>query len=277
MWEEGPGDFLAVRPTENCRTALRSRALHPTTLSSPAGWPRPAVAKAGPASPEPRHRVPPCPTGNTTSGPSCLPRTGPRHCKRGVGKEQGCGTAWALRGWPGHSVVAKAALLDRALWACSAALAMWDAMLSQPHTLEKVLRELLSKPQDQRLRRMFSSHTEDACIHHLAVSDQTSPCSPSGLCLPLQQNRHGPLPSHLPPSGHLLALGCQWEPGAARCGEPCRLCQSLMGVFVSAAGLQRHQLRGVCWPLQSPEVPEAAKPGAVLAGAQGPHHAVAET
>ena len=93
---------------------------------------------------------------------------------------------------------------DRALWACSAALAMWDVILSQPHTLEKVLRELLSKLQDQQLRRMFSSNTEDACIHHLAVSDQTSPCSPSGLCLPLQENRHNPLPSHLPPNSHLL-------------------------------------------------------------------------
>ncbi|KAM6032625.1 maestro heat-like repeat-containing protein family member 7 [Theristicus caerulescens] len=80
----------------------------------------------------------------------------------------------------------------------SSALAVWDVMLSQPHTLKKVLRELLSQLQDQRLRRVFSSSTEDACIHHLAVSDQTSPCSPSGLCLPLQENRHGPLPSHLP-------------------------------------------------------------------------------
>ncbi|XP_029876474.1 uncharacterized protein LOC115343976 [Aquila chrysaetos chrysaetos] len=51
----------------------------------------------------------------------------------------------------------------------SAALAMWDVMLSQPHTLEKVLRELLSKLQDQQLRRVFSSNTEDACIHHLAL------------------------------------------------------------------------------------------------------------
>ncbi|KFV41411.1 Maestro heat-like repeat-containing protein family member 7, partial [Gavia stellata] len=51
----------------------------------------------------------------------------------------------------------------------SAALAMWDVMLSQPHTLEKVLRELLSKSQDQQLRRMFSSNTDDACIHHLAL------------------------------------------------------------------------------------------------------------
>ncbi|KAM6042948.1 maestro heat-like repeat-containing protein family member 7 [Theristicus caerulescens] len=51
----------------------------------------------------------------------------------------------------------------------SAALAMWDVMLSQPHTLKKVLRELLSQLQDQRLRRVFSSSTEDACIHHLAL------------------------------------------------------------------------------------------------------------
>ncbi|KAM6048645.1 uncharacterized protein LJ206_017664 isoform 2-T2 [Theristicus caerulescens] len=51
----------------------------------------------------------------------------------------------------------------------SAALAMWDVMLSQPHTLKKVLRELLSKLQDQRLRRVFSSDTEDACIPHLAL------------------------------------------------------------------------------------------------------------
>ncbi|KAM6238907.1 uncharacterized protein M6G45_012486 [Spheniscus humboldti] len=59
----------------------------------------------------------------------------------------------------------------------SAALAMWEVTLSQPHTLEKVLREVLSKLQDQRLRRMFSSSTEDTCIHHLALlasSDITS-------------------------------------------------------------------------------------------------------
>ncbi|XP_069633945.1 maestro heat-like repeat family member 5 isoform X1 [Haliaeetus albicilla] len=46
---------------------------------------------------------------------------------------------------------------------------MWDVMLSQTHTLEKVLRELLSKLQDQQLRRVFGSSTEDACIHHLAL------------------------------------------------------------------------------------------------------------
>lgn len=74
-----------------------------------------------------------------------------------------------------------------------------------------------------------------------------------------------------------LALSCQREPGAAWCGEPCRLCQSLTAIFVSAAGLQRHYIRGVCWPVQSPEVPEASKPGAALAGAQRPRHAVAET
>ena len=205
---------------------------------------------------------------------------------------------------------------DRAFWACSAALAMWEVMLSQPHTLEKVLRELLSKRQDQQLRGMFSATAEEACIYHLAVSDQTSPRSPSGLCLPLQANRHGPLPSHPPPNGHLLrtyghsplgpagtcpapgsppapaspccpqdglsgpgglALSCQWEPGAARCGEPCRLCQSLTAIFFSAAGLQQHYIREVCWPVQSPQVPAASKPGAALAGAQRPRHAVAET
>lgn len=74
-----------------------------------------------------------------------------------------------------------------------------------------------------------------------------------------------------------VALSCQWEPGAARCREPCRLCRSLTAVFVSAAGLQRHYIRGVCWPVQSPEVPEASKPGAALAGAQRPRHTVAET
>ncbi|KAK4809437.1 hypothetical protein QYF61_009692 [Mycteria americana] len=46
---------------------------------------------------------------------------------------------------------------------------MWEVMLSQPHTLEKVLRELLSKLQDQQLRGMFSSTAEEACIHHLAL------------------------------------------------------------------------------------------------------------
>lgn len=73
-------------------------------------------------------------------------------------------------------------------------------MLSQPHTLDKVLRELAVKLQDQRLRRVFTSSTEDACIHHLAVSDRASPGSPSGLRLPAQENRQGPLCLwHLPP------------------------------------------------------------------------------
>lgn len=81
---------------------------------------------------------------------------------------------------------------------------MWDVMLSQPHTLEKVLRELAVKLQDQRLRRVFISSTEDACIHHLAVSDRASPASASGLCLPAQEKRQGPLPSRLPPNAHLL-------------------------------------------------------------------------
>ncbi|XP_069644235.1 maestro heat-like repeat-containing protein family member 7 [Haliaeetus albicilla] len=169
MWGEGPGDFQAARATENHRTPLRRRALHRTTLSSPGGSARPAVAKPGQASPEPRHKVPPCPVGNTISAPSCLPRRGPRHSSEGAENGQGCRTSLGPAALARAQCGGQGSPADRVLWACSAALAMWDVMLSQTHTLEKVLRELLSKLQDQQLRRVFGSSTEDACIHHLAL------------------------------------------------------------------------------------------------------------
>ncbi|XP_042653750.1 maestro heat-like repeat-containing protein family member 7 isoform X1 [Tyto alba] len=49
----------------------------------------------------------------------------------------------------------------------SAALAMWEVMLSVPWALWNVLMELLNVLQDQKLRKVFSSATEDACIYPL--------------------------------------------------------------------------------------------------------------
>ncbi|XP_042650022.1 uncharacterized protein LOC122153620 [Tyto alba] len=49
----------------------------------------------------------------------------------------------------------------------SAALAMWEVTLSVPWALWNVLMELLDVLQDQKLRKVFSSDTEDACIYPL--------------------------------------------------------------------------------------------------------------
>ncbi|XP_063205481.1 uncharacterized protein LOC134522109 [Chroicocephalus ridibundus] len=51
----------------------------------------------------------------------------------------------------------------------SAALAMWEVMISVPWILWSVLTELLSVLQDQRVRKVFSCATEDACIYPLAL------------------------------------------------------------------------------------------------------------
>ncbi|KAK2517678.1 hypothetical protein Q9233_012934 [Columba guinea] len=51
----------------------------------------------------------------------------------------------------------------------SAALAMWEVMISMPGTLWSVLTELHSVLQDLRLRKVFSCATEDACICLLAL------------------------------------------------------------------------------------------------------------
>ncbi|KAK4805353.1 hypothetical protein QYF61_003438 [Mycteria americana] len=51
----------------------------------------------------------------------------------------------------------------------SAALAMWEVMISVPWALWRVLMELLSVLQDQRLRQVFSCVVEDACIYPLAL------------------------------------------------------------------------------------------------------------
>lgn len=74
-----------------------------------------------------------------------------------------------------------------------------------------------------------------------------------------------------------LALSCQWEPGAARCGEPCGLCQSLMDIFVSAAGCQGHSVPGFCCRVQHLQLSEVSEPGDALAGAPRPCHTVTET
>ncbi|KAK2529649.1 hypothetical protein Q9233_006816 [Columba guinea] len=51
----------------------------------------------------------------------------------------------------------------------SAALAMWEVMISMPGTLWSVLTELRSVLQDLQLRKVFSCAMEDACISLLAL------------------------------------------------------------------------------------------------------------
>ncbi|CAM9149990.1 unnamed protein product [Bubo scandiacus] len=51
----------------------------------------------------------------------------------------------------------------------SAAMALWEVMISVPLALWGVLSELLNLLQDCRVRRVFSSATEDACIYPLAL------------------------------------------------------------------------------------------------------------
>ncbi|XP_074994748.1 uncharacterized protein LOC142076326 [Calonectris borealis] len=51
----------------------------------------------------------------------------------------------------------------------SAALAMWEVMISTPWALLSVLMELLSVLEDQELRKVFRCATEDACICLLAL------------------------------------------------------------------------------------------------------------
>lgn len=104
-------------------------------------------------------------------------------------------------------MVAKAALLTVFSFS-KVAQAMWEALLSQPLILVKVLRELRRNLQHLQLRIGSRFCRVKFCIRLLAVSNQTSPCSYSGLCLPLQKHRHSPLPCHLPPNSHLL-----WETG----------------------------------------------------------------
>lgn len=194
-------------PTENYRTPLRSWALYPIALPSPAGSASPAVANAGQARPEPRHEVPPCPTGNSFS--PLLPaqagtRAHPLGGQEGPGLQDSlaaAGLARAPRGGQGSPA-------DRVLCVCRVALARWEELLSQPLILEKILRELSSNLQQQQSRSTFASHTVEACIQLLMVSNQTSPCSCSGLGLPPQKHRHSPLLCHLPPNSHLL-----WDTG----------------------------------------------------------------
>lgn len=176
MWGEGPGG------PQKTTGHPRGAGPHPTTLSIPAGLARPAVAKAGQARAESRHEVPPCPTGNTISAPSRLPRLAARHSKQGVGKGQGCRTAWLLQDWPRHRVVAEVALLTECVY--SVATAMWEVLLSQPLILEKVLSELSITFHYLRTQWRFRFHKVEACIQLLAVSNQTSLSSCSGCaCL----------------------------------------------------------------------------------------------
>ncbi|XP_026723074.1 uncharacterized protein LOC113490702 [Athene cunicularia] len=51
----------------------------------------------------------------------------------------------------------------------SAAMAMWEVMISTPWDLWSILSELVSVLRDWRLRRVFSSAAEDACIYPLAL------------------------------------------------------------------------------------------------------------
>ncbi|CAM9147440.1 unnamed protein product, partial [Bubo scandiacus] len=51
----------------------------------------------------------------------------------------------------------------------SAAMAMWEVMISVPWALWRVVSELLGVLRDWRLRRVFSSAVEDACIYPLAL------------------------------------------------------------------------------------------------------------
>ncbi|CAM9150950.1 unnamed protein product, partial [Bubo scandiacus] len=51
----------------------------------------------------------------------------------------------------------------------SAAVAVWEVMISVPWALGRVVSELLDVLQDWQLRRVFSSATEDACIYPLAL------------------------------------------------------------------------------------------------------------
>jgi len=44
-----------------------------------------------------------------------------------------------------------------------------------PQPLQKVLRELRSELENQEEHSLFGTITEDACVLHLAVSDQTRP------------------------------------------------------------------------------------------------------
>ncbi|XP_074665550.1 uncharacterized protein LOC141916700 isoform X2 [Strix aluco] len=50
-----------------------------------------------------------------------------------------------------------------------AAMAMWEVMISVPWTLGNVLMELFDVLQDCRVRKVFSSVTEDACIYPLSL------------------------------------------------------------------------------------------------------------
>ncbi|KFQ93902.1 Maestro heat-like repeat-containing protein family member 7, partial [Nipponia nippon] len=50
----------------------------------------------------------------------------------------------------------------------SAGVAMWEVMLSVPQTLERILKEFLSKVQGMKLGSLSTSATEDACIPHSA-------------------------------------------------------------------------------------------------------------
>ncbi|CAM9398422.1 unnamed protein product [Bubo scandiacus] len=60
-------------------------------------------------------------------------------------------------------------LLDISPACDSAAMAMWEVLMSVPRTLWTVLSELLSVLQDCRVRKVFSSATEDSCIYPLAL------------------------------------------------------------------------------------------------------------
>ncbi|CAM9516537.1 unnamed protein product, partial [Bubo scandiacus] len=72
-----------------------------------------------------------------------------------------------LTRWSPREVVRT--LLDISPTCDSAAVAMWEVMISVRWALRRVLSELLGVLQDCQLRKVFSSTAEDSCIYSLAV------------------------------------------------------------------------------------------------------------
>ncbi|XP_026719269.1 uncharacterized protein LOC113488367 [Athene cunicularia] len=74
-------------------------------------------------------------------------------------------------------------LLDISPTCDSAAVALWEVLISGRWALWRVLSEMLSVLQDCRLRRVFSCAAEDSCIYPLAVSDHALPQSSAFVLL----------------------------------------------------------------------------------------------
>ncbi|XP_026723116.1 maestro heat-like repeat-containing protein family member 7 [Athene cunicularia] len=72
-----------------------------------------------------------------------------------------------LTSWSSREVVRS--LLSISPTCDSAAMAMWEVMISMPWDLLTILSELVSVLEDCRERRVFSSAVDDACIYPLAL------------------------------------------------------------------------------------------------------------